>query len=295
ALLFGGQTADYNALVDRWSTAARSAEWSVGVVPNVVFDVLAYTVEAVVIFFAFFYVLRLWKALLILGKAITTDRRFTFDPWIQDRENKLGLGSLGSVFTGFLLIVVLFLFYVAFHAIQLDAWHRGYLEFDYVRKVASDYWALALSFRGQYPDWNLLFGDTRITGYTDPGMRILLATIVIPITAVVYVPLFMIKNYLGTLIDNERNVGRAKLRELQSQGVLDDDPRVKAIDARWNKLQAAQVWPCGNAVALRYFSYMSLLVLSAFLPRLGILVCTGIVVAVFARKVVPWLPAKEKK
>jgi hypothetical protein len=289
---------DY-AMTDRWVLASRMDEWDptwqnqVQPDKNLLFVLAAYAVEGIVVFLSFFYVLRFWRVLHSFGTSIVGKTSYEFDPWLEDHEDRLGLAGLGDVFTGFLRIIVVFLFYVAAHAIQVEAWNLGYYEIDYVRHVAGEYWNLATTIRQEFPDWSALFGESVGIGWRDPGVRILLATMFIPIAIIVYVPLLQLKEYVDKKLDEMRHENRTAMRKLTKKGVSTDDPRYKVLLDRWTRLQRAQVWPCGNKTALRYFSYMSLLVLAAVFPRIGILVCTGIAISVLTRHVLPLLPKRE--
>jgi hypothetical protein len=272
------------AYQNRWATAwllPDAAERGISITPNLIYNALAFLLEAFYIFLAFYWIGTFAKFLHSFGSLVASkDNDYRIDIWVEDRENRLGLGSLGSLFTGFLRISVIFLFYGACYSIMSTAWSMHLTERSYIYMIFRERESVFNGIRDMafaQPTWDLVVSNNG----SDLALRILQACLFIPVVVVSYVPIFILKRYLEERIDDER----FKTMELR-KGAAD----LTDLDKRWEKLAKAEVWPCGNGTATRYFLFMALLIVAAFLPAVGIGICIAIILTVIAKQIKSWLP-----
>jgi len=254
---------------------------------NAAFDLAAFLMEIFYFFLGLFWLQSFWRFLRSLSTLLVNpDQPYKLNLWINDRENRLGLGSLGSLFTRFLQVVVIFLFYGAATSFLLTAWAGRKMAGEYMQQILSQkeaaiHFLQSLAVTKGLAD---LFGDA---ANFSSGLLLLKLVVILPIFVVIYVPLIVLRRYLEEQLDKQR------LENLKAyhESVKDDPSKTdEPIDKSWDKLNSAEVWPCGNAVAIRYFTYMTLLLIAIFVPPIGILLMLGIVIGIAIRKVVPMLP-----
>jgi hypothetical protein len=122
-----------------------------------------------------------------------------------------------------------------------------------------------------------------INATTDVGLKLLELFMFIPIFVVVYVPLLVLRTHLQEKVDEARYEAIKASKGTTNPAVIEE------LDKTWIKLRKAEVWPCGNYTAVRYFTFMIMLLVAIFAPKLGIFLCFLIALSVVARQVLPKL------
>ena len=87
---------------------------------NVAFDVVAYAIEAFVIFIGFFFVLKFWLFLSVFSSTLRSDASdYEFQPLLHDPDRTLGLRPLGRFMNLYLFLVIVFEIYILGRRLQL--------------------------------------------------------------------------------------------------------------------------------------------------------------------------------
>ncbi|MCU1231188.1 MAG: hypothetical protein JWO97_4072 [Acidobacteria bacterium] len=216
-----------------WTT-----EFTTGRIPfraNVAFDLLAYSVECFVIFVGFFFVLKFWFFLNIFSRALRDESTdYTFNPLINDPDQRLGLRPLGDFMNLYLFLVIVFEAYVLSRRLQLVGKSGDFTLSGYVTALADRAHLLGNALSERMYQWHTI----------DAGLWALLIFMTLPLIVAAYFPLWTLRRY----------VGKRRL-DLWEESVRDHDEAVKREDdieaARlWKKmsqLKSTQLWPNGDS------------------------------------------------
>jgi hypothetical protein len=231
---------------------------------NLLFDIVPYTFQTVVIFLALFWVGKFWTFLQIFSSQITIeDSPYRFDPLVS--EKRLGLRPMSKIFNGFLLVTVLFQCFIFGHRIQLIGLFRNNPSFlTYVEDVVKHLGSSDLFFNLSY----YAFKEV------DTATWVLLSFMTVPIVVICYLPLWSLRTYVV------RRREQAWLENVRRRDEAIRENRHRDAENYENKINAlndAEVWPNGDATARRFLIAMGVMGLSSLLPQMFFyLVATGL-------------------
>ena len=251
-----------------------------GILRNAAFNTVAYAVQTLMIVSFVIFVIRLAQFFWVFSAALHGSD-FSLVPWYGDPMKRLGLGPLGRTYNLFLTLILTFETYVAAHRVQQIALIRGLPISDYIRELIA-----ASSRPSMWLDPAVHHFET-----TDVGTVVLLGAVVLPIIMVCWFPLLRMRTYVHTR-KLELTKEFAKKRAVADE---EDDAEESARYAkRMEVLDAANVWPNGDATAQRFLAAMAVMWLGAVFPVVFVTVALGAFGVMEFIRLVEWLLGKTK-
>jgi len=235
-----------------WSTM-----FSVGAadpVKNLIFDLLAYSIEAVVIFIGFFFVLKFWLFLSAFSRTFRDDRTgYEFQPLVYDPDRRLGLRPLGAFMNLYLSLVIVFELYILGRRLQLIGKHGQYSITNYLTTLFDG----ARSFR------TILNQDLYQWHTIDAGLWALLIFLTLPLVVGAYFPLWTLRRYVRGRRDD---LWSECARAYEGAKEAGDEAEAQRLLQRMNLLQHTQLWPNGDARGWRLLTLSVAIGLAAWAP-----------------------------
>ena len=251
-----------------------------GILRNAAFNTVAYAVQSLMIVSFLIFVLRLAQFFFVFSGALRKSG-FQLVPWYGDPMKRLGLGPLGRTYNLFLILILTFETYVAAHRLQQIALIRGIPILDYIRELID-----ASSRPASWLDPAVHHFDT-----TDVGTVVLLVAVVLPILLVCWFPLLEMRGYIQAR-KLELTKEFAKKRALADEE--GDTEEAAGYARRMEVLEAANVWPNGDATAQRFLAAMAVLWLGAVFPVVFVAVALGAFGVMEFIRLVEWIWEKVK-
>jgi hypothetical protein len=228
---------------------------------NGAFNIAAYSMQTVMVITFTVLVLRLAQFFIALADALQGSN-FTLDPWLDDPDQRLGLGRLGRAYNLFLTLIIIFETYVAGHRLQQIALREGISVLDYLRQL------LALS--SQPADW--FDPELHMFGTADVGTISLIIVVVVPLTLICWFPLLKMRSYITTRKAELTKEWAMKRHQAELKG---DSETAKRFERQTKQLDKANVWPNGDATAQRFILAMGLLWVGSIFPVLFVSAALG--------------------
>ena len=237
-----------------WTTMFSAGHVSYG--RNVIFDVLAYSFEALTIFLGFFFVLKFWTFLHVFSRALRDSGvPYEFDAMIHDPDGRLGLRPLGTFMNVYLLLVIIFEMYVFGRRLQLIGKGGDYTLSGYVTTVVD----------GAHKVGNVLNGDLYQWMTIDAGLWALLIFLTLPLIVGAYLPLWTLRRYVRKRRDDLwLNSSRAH-EEAKRRG---DEIEAAKLATEMSQLERTQLWPNGDARGWRLLILSIFIAVAAWAPPL---------------------------
>jgi hypothetical protein len=242
-----------------WTTMFAASK--VSYQANLLFDVVAYSFEAFVIFLGFFFVLKFWLFLYIFSGALrNADTPYEFQPLVHDPAQSLGLRPLGAFMNVYLVLVIVFEVYVFGRRLQLVGKGGAFSLSGYVTALVDGAARLKNALDPRMYQWETI----------DAGLWALLIFLTLPLIVAAYLPLWTLRRYVARRRDDEwANSARAH-DQAKERG---DEVEAEKLAKRMLLLEKTQLWPNGDATGWRLLVLSVAIGLAAWAPPL----CAGIV------------------
>lgn len=253
--------------------------FSTGHVPywrNVVFDILAYSIEALTIFLGFFFVLKFWTFLHVFSRALRDSGiPYEFEPLVHDPDGRLGLRPFGDFMNVYLLLVIIFEVYVLGRRLQLIGKGGAYTLSGYLTALVD----------GAREFANVVKTDLYQWGTIDAGLWALLIFLTLPLIVGAYFPLWTLRRYVRKRRDDLWMRSARAHEEARERG---DDLEAEKLAKRMAQLKGTQLWPNGDATGWRLLLTSIAIAVAAWAPPL----CAALIATGFFLEAMKWLLTK---
>jgi len=231
---------------------------------NLIFVVYAYALQGLLAFLAVFWLIKILQSLVLFAGILEKpDTGYTLVPDDKDPNKKLGLSRLGQFYNALLFSIVAFEVYVLAHRIQQVELAGQSDPLAYLERI----WEAI----GQRDFFN---PEIYAFSSMDLGMYLQLFVLILPVGIVCWLPLFKLRAY----VEKKKNELADEYRHRREQASQEDEDLAEDYQARISRLDKANVWPNGDAIAWRLLILMLALWLCAILPpALPVMVSAGLV------------------
>jgi hypothetical protein len=261
--------------VHNWGEAYGSPEFSHYLqnpptkLTNFLLDLSAYTLQTVVLFFAFFWVGKFLMLLFAFAKVIGNKHpSYEFHPLTTDLNQRMGLAPMGALFDSFLAITVLIEAYAFYHRLHLIKLHNQVPLQSYVTSALKNIIVPKAGSSWPYPlsQFSEIFKtDSWAFHALDVSAIITILLMTLPILVVCFLPMWRIRK----VVEERRKV---ELRRLQAEYSLAVKQkrigRVQVVEHEKRCLENANIWPNGDHRAKRYLTVILALAAGAIAPPL---------------------------
>jgi hypothetical protein len=240
---------------------------------NLFLDLVAYCLQALVLFFAFYWVGKFLMLLYAFAELIGNRHpSHQFNPLTEDLEMRLGLAPMATLFDSFLAITVLIEAYAFYHRLHLIKLHNQVPFLNYVTTTLKNIIVPQANSSMPYPlsQFQEIFkADNWALNALDVSAIITITLMTIPIFVVCFLPMWRIRK----VIEDRRKAELRRLQKDYSEAVRAQDyQRVQAVKHEKESLENANIWPNGDARARRYLTLIFALAAGAVAPPLLALV-----------------------
>lgn len=240
---------------------------------NAAFDVLAYAMEALVIFIGFFFVLKFWLFLSLFSSTLRDETSgYTFRPLVYDPDRRLGLRPLGAFMNLYLLLVIVFEVYVLGRRLQLIGKAGEFSVSGYITTLAAHASTLRNVVDPRMYQW----------GTIDAGLWALLIFLTLPLIVGAYFPLWTLRRYVRKRRDNLWADSARAHEEARERG---DDGEAEKLAKRMSLLEGTQLWPNGDARGWRLLAASLAVGVAAWAPPL----CASLIALALSLELGKWL------
>jgi len=221
---------------------------------NLIFTLLAYSMQAAGIFLGFFWVAKVWHFLSQLALLLrSNDSGFIVEPTVRDPLRRLGLAPLGRIYNIFIFLILLFEVYIVAHRFQQISLQKAGSVTQFVLDLAAGIKSLKSWLDPSFHQFDTI----------DLGTFLLIVCVLLPILVVCWLPVFQLRSYLENRkielavqygMDAERARARGEIAAAESY-----DEEIKLI-------QESSVWPNGNKTGIFFLTLMIILWIGAITP-----------------------------
>jgi len=243
---------------------------------NFLFYLLANAVQGTTIFLASYFVLKfLTMTQSFANVLIDKNSGYRFEPFISDPDRCLGLRPIGSIFSMFLLLSILFQIFAFWMRLHKIIFNQNVALFDYFKGVGGAIRDLGNAVDEQKVTNSMNFLIHRSgfgKGDLDPGLVAILILMVVPLSVIAWWPLIRLRNYVSCVRQEQLRSFRLeeqKARQTQKYDVAGH------IASDMDKLTKSSIWPNGFKVGWGSFFFLFALLISTIIPPLIVPLVSG--------------------